>query len=440
MRITYIAAGAAGMYCGSCIHDNTLATALIKKGHDVLLVPTYTPLRTDEDSVSLDSVFYGAVNVYLQQKLPPFRLRALRFLDSLLDKPGLLKYVSRFSSATSAKDLGGLTLSILRGEVGHQRQELQKLVRWMEQEQRPDLVQLTNSMFLGLAKEIKNRLNVPVLCSLQGEDIFLEDLPDPYKTDAKKTLRERAQDVDGFVATSSAYADFMSDYLGVERTKIHVVPLGISLEGHAVLPRQSTADKTRIGYLARICPEKGLHLLVDAFDLLVQRVGHENLQLEVAGYLGGRDRAYFEELTDRISSSSWAEYFRYRGEVDREEKLQFLSSVDLLSVPTVYRDPKGLFVLEALASGVPVVQPNHGGFPELIEKTGGGILVEPNSPAALADGLQQLVENKERRQQLGKQGRASVREHFNDESLADRALAVYEQYLPERANGKSGKR
>ena len=189
MKITYIAAGAAGMYCGSCIHDNTLAAALIKKGHEVMLVPTYTPLRTDEDSVSLDSVFYGAINVYLQQKSSLFRHLAPRALDRILDKPRLLQYVSRFGSATTARDLGALTVSILSGEEGHQRKELYKLIDWLDKIARPDLVQLTNSMFLGLAREIKRRLGVPILCTLQGEDIFLEELPEPYRSQAKELLK-----------------------------------------------------------------------------------------------------------------------------------------------------------------------------------------------------------------------------------------------------------
>ena len=76
MKIAYIAAGAAGMYCGTCIHDNTLVAIIQKKGHDIALIPTYTPLRTDEENVSLNRVFYGGVNVYLQQKLALFAYSA----------------------------------------------------------------------------------------------------------------------------------------------------------------------------------------------------------------------------------------------------------------------------------------------------------------------------------------------------------------------------
>jgi len=416
------------MYCGSCIHDNTLATALISKGHDVTLLPTYTPSRTDETNVSLDSVFYGAINVYLQEKSSIFR-HTPRAFDWLLNRPGLVNWVTRFSSSTSAEDLGTLTVSILEGEAGHLRKELEKLVEWLSSHLKPDIVHLTNSMFLGMAGEIRDRLKVPVLCSLQGEDIFLDDLVEPFKSQAKQLIRERVTDIDGFVATSKAYADFMTEYLRIPRESIHVVPLGLNLKGHGSGSSKKEDGITKIGYLARICPEKGLHLLVEAFDLLVKRRGKESLRLETAGYLGAKDQAYFDKITARIDQSGWRDCFHHRGEVDRQGKIEFLSSLDVLSVPTVYRDPKGLFVLEAMANETAVVQPAHGNFPELIAKTGGGRLVEPNSAEALAEGLEFLIENAEERSRMAKAGREAVLKHFNAGVLADNVLSVYRKYV-----------
>ena len=183
MKIAYIAAGAAGMYCGTCIHDNTLAAALLRKGHDVALIPTYTPIRTDETDVSIHRIFYGGINVYLEQKMALFRHTPWIF-DELFNRPALLSKLSRFAGSTNAKDLGALTLSVLQGEDGHQRKELEKLTKWLKDAYRPDLVQLTNSMFVGFAKQMKKALDVPILCALQGEDIFLESLVEPYKSQA----------------------------------------------------------------------------------------------------------------------------------------------------------------------------------------------------------------------------------------------------------------
>src|SRR5271169_2978823 len=133
MRIVYITAGAAGMFCGSCMRDNTLVSALHRLGHDALLLPTYTPIRTDEVDVSQKRVFFGGINVYLQQKLGVFR-HTPWFLDRLLDAPGLLRWVSRFAVRTRAEDLGDLTVSMLEGEHGRQRKEVNKLVNWLADE------------------------------------------------------------------------------------------------------------------------------------------------------------------------------------------------------------------------------------------------------------------------------------------------------------------
>src|SRR5947209_12798212 len=144
MKIAYITAGAAGMYCGSCMHDNTLVAALHALGHDATLLPTYTPIRTDEVDVSEHRVFFGGINVYLQQKSGLFR-HTPWFLDRLLDWPRLLRWVSRFAVKTQPERLGDLTISMLRGEHGYQRKELAKLVRWLKHEVKPEVVNLTNA-------------------------------------------------------------------------------------------------------------------------------------------------------------------------------------------------------------------------------------------------------------------------------------------------------
>ncbi|MFQ5676361.1 MAG: glycosyltransferase family 4 protein [bacterium] len=428
MKIAYIAAGAGGMYCGSCIHDNTLAMALQRKGHEVALVPTYAPIRTDEENVSIDRIFYGGLNVYLEEKFSLFR-HTPGILDRRLDRPTLLNWLSKKSSSTDAKDLGSLTVSVLQGEEGNQRKELQKLIRWLKEEYKPDLVQLTNSMFLGFAREIKKALNVPVICGVQGEDLFLEELIEPYKSQAHGLLQERAKDADGFIATGSYYAGFMRDYLQVNSEKMHAVDLGINLEGHGNGDLRLKTDSFVIGYLARVCPEKGLHLLIEAFHKLWKKAGPDRIHLKIAGYLGKKDRAYFKKLQQQIADWNMQEAVEYIGEVDRLSKIVFLNSLDVLSVPTVYVESKGIFVLEALANGVPVVQPQHGSFPEIIEKTGGGFLVEPHSPEDLARGLEYLMNDGDCRERLGQQGKEFVHRSLNADKMAEATLAVYEKYL-----------
>jgi glycosyltransferase involved in cell wall biosynthesis len=413
------------MYCGSCLHDNTLAAELLQQGEDVVLVPIYTPIRTDEKDVSLPRVFFGGINVYLQQKWSLFR-KTPRWLDKWLNHPALLKLVTLRAGSVNPAELGSLTVSMLRGEAGNQRKELERLADWLIHEIQPDVVHLSNSMMLGLAPMIAERCGPPVVCSLSGEDIFLEKLPPPHYGEARQLLRERASSVQAFVALNRYFADYMATYLAAPRERIHVIPHGLNLEGHGCPQPKSEGEPCRIGYLARICHEKGLHLLVEACELLANRSDVPPFELHVAGYLGEGDRGYFQQLENRASHGPLAGKFNYLGELDRAGKIAFLQSLDVFSTPTVYRESKGLPSLEALANGIPVILPRHGSFPEIVEATAGGLLFNPLDVADLAEKLTEILQNPELARQLGKKGRLAVHEKFHAGVMAHATMRLYE--------------
>lgn len=427
MRIAHISAGAAGMLCGTCIHNNTLARALIELGHDVSLIPIYTPIRTDESSVAIDRVFYGAINAYLQHSSPVFR-RLPRFVHWLLDRPRLLDFVSKIGASREGNALGPLTLSLLEGEHGPQVAELESLVDWLEDDLKPDVVHLSLSLFLGFARRIKERLGVPVVCELQGEDIFFDDMGEPWRSRILEAMRHRAADVDAFIAPCDYYVELMSRECGFPAGKMEVVPLGIdTLDFREKEDRND--DETVLGFFGRISPEKGFHQIVEAFKILAGEIGRDRVRLRAAGYLKELDRPFFEGQLRRLSDWGLEDRFEHLGEVDRQGKVDFLASLDVFSLPTVYREPKGLPVLEAMASGVPAVLPAHGGFPELIESTGGGLLVEPGSPKALAEGIRKLTDDPDLRRRLGRSARAAVLEKRDARSMATAMAEVYGKVL-----------
>ncbi len=431
MRIAHISPGAAGMICGTCMHNNTLAKALIRQGHDVVLTPIYTPIRTDEESVSIDRVFYGAINAYLQHSSPIFR-HTPRLFDWLLDRPRLLKAVSRFSGSTEGSTLGPLTLSLVQGEHGPQKKELEKLVGWLRDELEPEIVHLSLSLFLGFAHRIKEELGVPIVCELQGEDIFFDDIEEPYRTRILETLHQRAVDIDAFIAPNNYYADLMRREIGFPAERMHVVPLGIEPDGFQGGGERGGDDEIVLGFFARVCPEKGFHQMVDAFRILAADLGRDRIRLRAAGYLKDLDRPFFEAQQRRLADWGLADRFEYMGEVDRQGKADFLAGLDVYALPAVYKEPKGLSVLEAMACGVPVVLPAHGGFPELIDDTDGGILVEPDSPLALAAGIRGLIDDRDRRSMLGANGRAAVLAKRNGDTMAQAMAALYTRVLHPR--------
>jgi glycosyltransferase involved in cell wall biosynthesis len=428
MKIAYITAGAAGMFCGSCLHDNTLVSALIAQGHDALLIPTYTPITTDEEDVSQKRVFFGGINVYLQQKSALFR-HTPWFFDRLLDGRRLLKWVSRFAVKTQADVLGALTVSMLKGEHGYQKKEIDKLASWLVGDVQPQIINLTNVLISGMVPELKRRLGVPILATLQGDDVFLESLPPSYRTEAMALIRGHCRDIDGFIATSRYYANFMAGYLDLPRDRIDVVYPGLNLKGHGEGPRPPRELPFTVGYFARICPEKGLHVLVDAFRLLRSMGTAPPCRLRISGWLGDNQLGFFGQQVSKLQDADLGDHFQHVEAPDFASKVNFLQSLDVLSVPTTYHEPKGLYILEALANGVPVVQPRHGSFPELIEATGGGLLVNPDDPEDLARGLYDTLNDRELRERCGRQGRAAVHARFTAATMAEETVRVYKRYV-----------
>src|SRR5271157_12064 len=424
MRILALTAGAARMYCGSCLRDNTLAAELQRQGHDITLLPLYTPTRTDEPNVSSPEVSLNGISVCLCQEAAFFR-RPRPLLDRLWDAPWMLHLATRTSIRVNPHSLGAMTISMLRGEDGNQLKEIRKLTARLRAQQPPAIVTLPNSLLIGLARPIREALRRPICCTFQGEEIFLDQLPHPYRTQALDLIRSKIQDVDGFVAVSQFSAEYWQRQLGIPGASLHVVPLGIDPEAYGPPARVPGAPFT-VGFLARVAPEKGLHRLAESYLHLRRETAFGPSALEAAGYLAPEHRGYLRAIERRMKEAGLAHEFHYRGELDRAAKIEFLRGLDVLSVPATCDEPKGISVLEAMAGGVPVVQPRRGAFPEILEKTGGGVLVEPDDAASLADGIYRLWEDPALAADLGRRGAEGVRANFTASQMAASALVAYQ--------------
>ena len=428
MRLLHLTAGAAEMYCGSCLRDNALAAALKRRGHDVVLMPIYTPTTTDEANVSAPHVFFGGVSVFLEQHVPLFR-HTPAFLDRLWDSNAVLKLASKRQIKVDPAVLGSMTVSMLKGEAGHQRKEVEKMRRWLAHEPRFDAVTLPFTLLIGLAKPLRDELKAPVVCSLQGEDLFLDQLPQPWKDEALDLIRRAVDDVDIFVSVSESYVDFMSGYLRIPKQKMVVVPIGINLDGHQPKRSRTSAPFT-VGYFGRVAPEKGLHLLADAYRRLRAKPGVPSTRLVAGGYMLNEHRPYFDNIAMQMNEAGLTAEFNYAGAPDRAGKIALFQQMDVMSMPATYDEPKGFTLIEAMANGVPVVQPDRGAFREIVQKTGGGLLVRPDDPEALADGLLALLTDRSRAAELGRAGAEGVARHYTVDAMA----AAAEDVLKRLAN------
>jgi glycosyltransferase involved in cell wall biosynthesis len=409
------------------LRDNAMATELIARKHDVLLLPVYTPTFTDEPNVSRDHVVLGGISAYLEQYVPFFR-KTPSWLDRVWDSKTVLSLASRKSISTNPKMLGEMTVSVLKGEDGFQRKEIDKLIEWLRNEPLPDVINLPYTLLIGLAAPLKQALGRPILCTLQGEDLFLDGLQEPYRSQSFELIRSQLDHVDLFLSVSQYYAQFMPRYLGIPAEKIRVVPLGINPEGFKMREPKGVRPFT-VGFMGRVAPEKGLHVLADAYRILRQSGDLRKARLEVAGYMAPDSKPYLSQIEASLRRANLAAEFRYHGVLDRAEKIAFLRQLNVMSIPATYDEPKGVSLLEAMACGVPLVQPRRGGFTEIVESTGSGLLVKPDDPESLAKGILRIYENKDLAAEFGANGFRGVRDHYTAAHMADKLLDAYQSVL-----------
>src|SRR5215831_5692561 len=202
MRIVQITPGAGGMYCGVCARDNALVAALRKLGHEVVMVPLYLPFTLDEPDQSADvPIFFSGINVYLGHKSSFFR-SAPDWFRRMLASRSLLKWIGSKAAGTHPSELGDLTLSMLMGENGKQNRELDELTTWLKSQVKPDVICLSTALLIGMAQRSRAELKAPVLCTFQGEDVFLDALTQPYSRQCWEELAARAKEADGLISPS----------------------------------------------------------------------------------------------------------------------------------------------------------------------------------------------------------------------------------------------
>lgn len=420
MRVVLLAAGASSMICGSCLRDNRLAATLREQGRDVSLIPLYTPLRTDEPTIADKRVLLGGIGAYLSFASSLWRALP-RALTRWADHPAVLRAVGGMAASTDASRLGGLTLSVLRGEHGEQHAAVRELLAELRA-RRPEVVHLPDLLFLGIATALRRELpETAIVCTLSGEDLFIDGLPAADRAAVVREIRDRAADVDAYTATSRYYAGHCTSAYGIPAERLHVTPLGIRVQD-APTERPPPFATPTVGYFARVCRAKGLHRLAGALVELRRR--GVVCRVVAGGYL--QEPAYLREVERFLADRGALDRFEYRGELSRADKFAALASFDVLCVPTEYAEAKGLYVIEALACGTPVVLPRHGSFPELVEATGGGVQYAPDDETELADALQRVLADTELRRSLGERGRRAVHELFTDRVMAEATWSVYE--------------
>lgn len=427
MKIVHVIPGSGGsFYCGNCLRDSKYFDSIRKLGHDALKIPMYLPLFDHDLANNHVPVFYGAVSLYLKQAYPLFR-NAPKWLDNMLNTKPVLKQAAKMAGSTRARGLEEMTISMLMGEHGNQSEELEHMTTWLEEHYQPDVIHLSNALLLGLAKKLKERLRVPLVCSLQDEDVWVDVMSESNREKVWQLMGNKSADIDAFVSVSHYFTALAKEKMQLPEDKLHTLHLGVAPDEYNFI---NSAEKPRsIGFLSRMCEENGLDILIDAFIMLKSDSHNHDVKLYLSGGSTGDDTQFIKRQKKKLNDAGLGSDTVFLDNFENENRHIFFERVSLLSVPVRKGEAFGIYLTEAMASGIPVVQPALGAFPEIVEASGGGITYSDNTPVKLAESLSKLLADNKMMAEMSLNARKGVESKFNINTQAAKLIKIYEEIL-----------
>jgi glycosyltransferase involved in cell wall biosynthesis len=425
MKITYIVPGSGGtFYCGNCLRDCYFTDTLRDTGHDITVIPMYLPLNVDHFEADTP-IFYGAVNLYLQQMIP-FMKKLPKFLKNFFDSKGILQLAAKRSGSTDPTGLEDMTISMLKGEEGDQKEDLDMLINWLRNHEKPDIIHLSNALLTGLAKRLKEDVGCKVICTLQDEDEWIDEMKEPFKSESWKLIEMNAEYIDGFISVSNFYADLIRQRINIPKEKISVVYNSIC---KTELNNKGPINGHTIGYMSKINSSFGADILLDAFLLLKKDERFKDLKLSYTGGYVDDYKKIVKYIKRKAKANRIEKDVIFFNDISMEGKKKFLDSISVMCVPARREGAFGIYLLEAFANGIPSVMPDHGAYPEIINSNGAGILYKPNDPENLAMALESIIGDEEKYQQLKANCHDSIKNTFNNKTQVGKIIEIYEKCL-----------
>ncbi|MBR4365619.1 MAG: glycosyltransferase family 4 protein [Bacteroidaceae bacterium] len=418
MKILFILPGAGdSFYCGNCFRDNLQAQALRKAGHEIIIMPLYLPLKHHAFQSDVP-LFFPATTYYVEQKM--FGKRKMpSWMKRMLGAEVLLDMASSLSGTTTAEGMEDMTLSMIEGE-GHAFEENAKqLIDWVKQSEKPDIIQLSSSLLLGIAKELKKETGIPIVCSLQDEEVWIDSLKSEFVEKAWKGVSDNAKYVDRFITTSYYYQQIVKEKLP-QLGSVDVIYPGIDIAKYQ--SDDYPVDPT-IGFFYRMNELDGLDILADAFVILKKRGSVPHLKLRIGGGYMSPDKKLVRQVKRTLKP--YASDVVIEDSYDMEKHADFYRKVSLLSVPLRFQEGVGLYLCEAFAAGRPAVEPNTGSFAEIVGQA--GLIYEPNDALHLADALEKILTDKQMYDRCKEQALALAKERYDDMSSAKRLTELYDE-------------
>ena len=418
MKILFIVPGSGdSFYCGNCFRDNLQANALRKAGHDVIIMPLYLPIK--HPSFQADTpLFFPATTFYAAEKY--FKKGGMpRWMSRFLESKQVLNIASSLSGTTSAAGLEGITLSMIHGDGAVFSQQVNPMIDWIEHHEKPDIIHLSTTLLTGVAKAIRQRTDIPIVCSLQDEEVWIDSMEANFVTEAWQGIAENFKYIDKFITTSEFYKKTIISRLS-QISDVQVVYPGVNTAKYA---SQTFPAEPTIGFFYRMNSENGLKILAEAFVELKKRETVKNLKLKISGGYTAKDKPFLREVKNILKPCM--PDVDFCSTYNPESHADFYRQISIISVPLTFEESVGLYLCEAFAAGRPAVEPATGSFPEIVGDA--GIVYQPNNSEALAKAWEQLLTNETMYKQCSQKALEMSKNRYNDEVMANKLLEHYQQ-------------
>ena len=418
MKILFIIPGSGdSFYCGNCLRDNLQANALRKAGHDVIIMPLYLPFKYS--SFKADTpLFFPATTFYTAEKF--FKKGGMpRWISRFLESKYVLRIASSFSGTTSAAGLEDITLSMIHGNNAVFTEQIIPMLDWIQHHEKPDIIHLSSSLLIGVAKAIRQRIDIPIICSLQDEEVWIDSMDEESLKEAWKGIADNLGCINKFVTTSEFYKKIASTRIPNIKD-IEVIYPGVNVSKYAseIYP----ADPV-IGFFNRMNSDNGLDILAEAFVKLKKRNIIKNLKLKIAGGFTAKDQRFLKKVKNILRPC--IDFVDLSSAYDPEHHDDFFKQISVISVPLTFDEGVGLYLCEAFAAGRPAVEPASGSFPEIIGDA--GIVYSPNSSDALAEALEKILTDKDLYERCCQKALEMSLNRYNDKVMAKKMIECYER-------------
>jgi len=236
-----------------------------------------------------------------------------------------------------------------------------------------------------------------------------------------RMLERTLSSFDAYITCSDFVRSVILNNSNLKENEVHTVYNAIDVDQFKTCFKNNSNSNT-ILYVGRLSPEKGVECLIKSIPNIIKE--YQDCSFVIIG-----DGPIRRKLEKKVKELDIQKYIIFMGFISYDRIKKYYQIADIVVVPSIWNEPFGRTLIEAMACRKPLIASRVGGIPEIIKHEETGLLVECGNSSELASAILTLLKDKEMRESMGKQGRMIVEEHYDKKVFAEKVIRIYESIL-----------